>query len=270
MASELDHEAFRDGVELLKQSLEKAGIDFEKEQTAAVDDGDDHSTYIFQFEEDNTSDFYLGFLSTKHYAQFHREYDLVPEISQQLENEQAEQILPRDDLSIEPDEDMSSTTQSFATLLQVAEDGRIEDKLEDTALEEEFKEQGRDNFVDKLWERFHRLRSAEQALDNVDPVQTSRIHMRIEKIFKSKPFTFAIPVSEESGIRGFELKYQIFPHDGVTAQDISDAHRLVHNYGLYTERFLRFTFNITDTHEIEWHPDLSSANMQDQDSVLID
>jgi hypothetical protein len=269
MTSEPDYETFRNGVELLEQSLEKANIDFEKEQTAAADD-DDNGAYIFQFKEDITSDFYLGFVSSKQYAQFYREYDLVPDVVQQLENEQAEQILPRDDLSIELDDDMSNPTQKFATLLQAAEDERLEDELEETALEEDFKNQDRDEFVDGVWEKFHRFRSAEQALDNIDPGQTNRIHMRIEKIFKSKPFSFSIPVSENNGIRGFKLKYQIFPHDGITTQDISNAYRLVNNHGLYTERFLRFTFNITDTHEIEWHPDLSSTNMQDQESVLID
>lgn len=270
MASELDHETFRDGLELLEQSLEKAGIDFEKEQAATADDDDDNGAYIFQFEEDATSDFYLGFMSTKHYARFYRKYDLVPEIAHQLENEQAEQILPRDDLSIESDDEMSNVTQDFATLLQAAEDGRLEDEVEDTTLEEGLKQRGRDDYVNELWEKFHHFRSAEQALDNIDPVQANRIHMRIEKIFKNKPFSFTIPVSEENGIRGFELNYQIFPNDGITTQGISDAYRLVHNYGLYTERFLRFTFNLTDTHEIEWNPDLSSANIQDHDSVLLD
>ena len=268
MVSKLDYETFKDGVEMLEQSIEKAGIDFEKEQVD-VDD-EDITAYIFQFKENRTSDFYLASSSNKHYAKFHREYDLVPEIAQQLENEQAEQILPRDDLSIESDEDMSNTTQSFAVLLQAAEDGRLENELEDTALEEEFKKQDRDDYINKLWEKFHHFRSAELALDNIEPVQANRIHMRIEEIFKSKPFTFTISVSEENGIRGFELKYQIFPYEGVTTQDISDAYRLINNYGLYMERFLRFTFNITDTHEIEWHPNPSFDNMQDQESVLID
>lgn len=270
MASEPDRETFRDGVESLEQSLEKADIDFEKEQIAAVDDGDDHDMYIFQLNESIKKDFYLAYASKKHFARFTREYNLVPEIAQQLENEQAEQILPRDDLSVESDDDMSETTQRLVMLLQAAEDGRLEDEIEDTPLEEDLEEQGRDDYVDNLWEKFHHFRSAEHALDNIDPVQARRIHMRIERIFKSRPFDFSIPISSENGIRGVELRYDIFPHGGITTQDFSDAYRLVRNYGLYTERFLRFTFNITDTHQIEWDPNLSSANTQGQEDVLID
>lgn len=266
MSSEIDADDFRAIADEFERKFETWGLEFERSKEFDISKGDEYDSFIYQFIESATTDFYLGLHSDNVFGEFIWEYNLVADIKQQMDQKQADKILPASDLPSEPQEDTQNVKQMFLSLIKAGEEGNLKEEIQGSSLESELENKGEKQLISDLKESFHKICAAEKALDeHVNINQTEEIHMNLEGIFKNGPFDFDIELSEKNGLRGFKLKYRIFPYDQLPEQKLFEIYSSIWNHALYTERFLRFTFNITDEDELEWNKSLNG----DQSSGLL-
>jgi hypothetical protein len=253
VGGDIGSKEYEDTVEKLSTAFEAWGQDYERslERDASSNDEYDHTSVVFHFIDTSETEYYLGLRSDTHWGDFIWDYDLISDLQSMLDQQQAAEIIPEAELPTEPSEEMTSTENEFVTLLQSARDGDFEEEVTDTVLEENFVENGEEEFIQQLREAFHELHAARLALDQLDDDQSRNIKLQLERIFKSQPFNFKIQTTPNGGFQGFKLKYRIFPYDQFPEQKLSDTWSLTWNHGLYGERFIKSTFNLTDD-ELEW------------------
>lgn len=269
VANDLGFEEFEATVEEFTAAFDDWGRDYDRsrERDPSADDEYEHTSVVFRFVDSSETDYYLGLRSDQRYGDFIWEYDLITDLRGMLDQEQAAEIIPEAELPTEPNEEMTSTETKAVSLLQSAREGTFEETVSDTALESNLEEDGEEELLRDIQESFHELHAARLALERLDDDQIRNIQLQLERIFKSQPFSFGMQTTDNGGFRGFTVKYKIFPYDQFPQQKLWDTFSVTWNHGLYAERFVKSTFNLTDD-KLEWG-DSAIQGSQSNDSGLL-
>lgn len=268
MGDDIGDEGFEDVIEAFEAAFKDFGLDYDRQRTSTSDGEEEHTTVVFKFVETNETEYYLGLRSDQRYGDFIWDYDLLPDFQAKLDNQQAGDIIPEAELPTEPSEELTSTEKQFVSLLQSAREDELEEKVSDTPLEENLEEEGKEDFLQNIQENFHKLYAARVALDRLDHKQIRDIRLQLERIFKSHPFSFDIQTTANGGFQGFKIRYKVFPYDQFPEQKLWNAYKITWNHGLYAERFLKSTFNLTED-ELEWGDSVDQAS-KSSDFTLLD
>lgn len=262
-------EEYENTVEEFTTAFESWGMEFDlsREESVKSDEEYEYTTVVFDFIDTSETEYYLGLRSDNRYGDFIWDYDLISDLSSVIDQEQATEIIPEAELPTEPSEEMASTENHIMSLLQSAREGDLEGEVSDTALEEKFREDGEEDFVRQLRENFHFLHAARVALERLDDEQTRVIQLQLERIFKSRPFDFRLDTTDSGGFQGFKIKHKIFPYDQFPEQKLWEVYSITWNHGLYTERFLKSTFNLTDD-KLEWGDSVVQGSRRSDSGLL--
>lgn len=266
---EIGTEEYENTVEEFATAFDTWGGDYSrsKERDPSSNDEYDHTSIVFKFIDNAETEYYLGLRSDKHWGDFIWDYNLINDLSEMLNDQQVAEIIPEAELPTESSEEMTSTENEFALLLQTAEEGNLNQQVSDTVLEEKFEDQGEKELIEELRSNFHELHAARLALDQLDDDQNRNIKLQLEQVFKSQPFNFVLQTTPNGGFRGFKLKYRIFPHDHFPEQKLFDSWSITWNYGIYAERFIKSTFNLSDD-QLKWGESAVRGNLSTDSGLL--
>lgn len=261
-------QAFEEGIDEVIEYLDQIGIDYEQRDHTA--DDEDVAIIVFYFVDDSETDYFLGFRDDNDYSELIWEFNLLPPISQQITDDHAEQIISSEELPEDPDA-VEETAEALLLLLNKHKEGEFMQAIEGTNLEERVEESSVEEVISEIQSWFHHVIAAERALDRLTEEKTANILLNVENILKDLPADFSIKQSEESGIRGFKIQQPVFHYeDQFGVQSLYEKYSSVWNHGLYTERFLKDTFNIKDSEVLRRPAEKSRSQEPESDQSIFD
>ena len=251
-------------VDRLERHIEDLKVDYERESnTLEQEEGEEPiQAEVFRFQNDTEIDFFLGVREDNPYAEIIFEFDLIPPIANQLDVEQAEEIIEIMDIEYEIEKIDHEGTQQLAKIKRAVDNDELEKLISDTQLTDLVSEAEDDEAAYKELEQTQkRFYATLLALDHIDSNRTAEIYLQLRRIITDMPVKISIDISDNSGFRGFRLRYRLYPYGEtkLTVQDIYDAFWYFVNMGHYGEMFLKHTFNIGSEPPDFFEVDISST-----------
>lgn len=245
-------------VDNVEDHIEKAEISHERTKHSDREE-DDYDSITFRFLDDAETDFYVGIRSDSRYAECIWEFDLIPALGNQLEDEEPSRIIPREDLPTESTEEMHGIQSQMINILDGIETGDIPEEVTESSLGDRIEEDGKEKLREDLKDALHELTAAQQALDSLSEDQTLKITHQLDRILKSGSFNYAIDLTDDNKLRGFNIRSKFFPYDSLSTREFYEEYTAVKNYGKYSERFLKMTFDIEDG-ALSWNSENESIS----------
>lgn len=239
---------FETCLDTLSEKLDKIELEFSRE--IGIEDEGEVKSVIFDFYSGIETDYYLGARIDQPYVELVWQFNLVPYVASQINQEQANKVINELEIEYEIDEIGESQTRKLGIIKEQIEEKGVEKAIQETNIDEMVDDDLDKADIERVPEHFNLRYAAILSLDSVSNKKTAEIQLRLEEICSIHPVEYDLDLSENNGVQGFTLRYPLFPkvygHEGISSQKLNDAYRKIANFGEYAENFLKYTFNLDD------------------------
>ena len=237
----LTDEEFNKKIDETEKLLTLTEIDAERD-VGFEDEEEGIRSVVLQVYDDVETDFYVGVRNDTHHVDIIWEFDLIPYIVNQLDDNQSEEIMDKIDISYEMSEIEHDRTKRLGLIIKKAEEEGIEVALNEFSLDEDE--------IDRARGLFDQMYAALLSLDSLNRKQKVKTYLRLEEVFTDHPINYSIRTSSNNGLLGFRLSHRLYldvrGQARPSPQKFEEIYQTVSNLGEYAEKFLKYTFGVDE------------------------
>jgi len=208
---------------------------------------------VFTLIDDYETDMFIGVREDNNYIDIRWHFDLLPFlgniISDDLATELIEAAQQEYDLSEYPNDMVQQITALHNS--DDLESNVSESELEDLVADSE------QSVEETLNSLYRQLYAARVALGEINERKMQELSLELKRLFINNPVRTTIGRTG-GALHSFRITHRLYPNeeDGFTRQGFDEALQVVVNLGSYSEQFLKFTFNVEESEEIEIRPSI--------------